>query len=97
MVTKQENICDNCGKRVAENKCVVCQKDLCSSCIRNSFNLIMRSKEEFCNLGTVTFCRDCKKKMIRQLGDNIFDEDFSKETCQHISNYIIKKMMIEGL
>ena len=42
MVLKQETICDSCKKRVADRKCTLCQKDLCSSCSRHSFELVMR-------------------------------------------------------
>lgn len=97
MVTRQESICDVCGKRVASKKCILCKKDLCSSCIRHSFEATIRSKDTTAIIGTVVFCKDCKKKTVSQLGDNLFDEDFNNEICEKIGNYLIKKMMLENM
>jgi len=97
MVTKEERICDICNNRVAHDKCILCKKDLCNSCVRPSFEALIRSKTTTSILGKIIFCSECKKRTVTQLGDDLFDEEFNKELCDEIGKYLIKKMMLENL
>ena len=97
MVNKQENICDGCHNRVADRKCTLCQNDLCKSCSRHSFNIEIRSKDSFSSLGDIYFCKGCRERLKRELGEDLFDEEFKSEIANQISKYLVKKVMLENL
>lgn len=99
MVSKQVDICDNCHKRTADRKCILCGDDLCSSCGRSSFDLWIRSKDITSIIGYIVFCKDCKEKLRKTLSDGspLFDEEFAKKISSDIGKYLVKKMLVEKL
>jgi CYTH domain-containing protein len=97
MVNKNENICDMCTTRVANRKCILCLKDLCSSCSRHSFDIVVRSKDTISTLGDVYVCKACKSRLTKELGKELFDDDFKGEIANQIGKYLVRKIMVENL
>lgn len=98
MVNKQVNICDGCGKRTADRKCILCGNDLCTYCNRASFDLLIRSKDITVIIGEICFCKGCKGKLRNKLDiESLFAGQIGEELIKKIGGELVKKMLVDSL
>lgn len=99
MVNKNIDICDGCGKRTADKKCVWCGKDLCPYCRRSGFNIIFQSVDVHQLITEVIFCKDCKHKLLEKWDrkEPLFNEEIGKEICSVVQSYLTKRTVVESL
>ena len=95
MAERNVKICDVCKKRTADKICILCKNDLCNSCGRHSFDLVVRSKDKVYVIGEIVFCKECKNKITKD--EELFDENFANEMSQKIGGYLVKKKLVESL
>lgn len=70
---KKVNICDKCNKAISEFKCVVCDKDICTHCVKEIVLLLMDNP-----LNEFNLCKDCYGYFHTKYNidvSNVYDND----------------------
>jgi hypothetical protein len=89
------NICDECKKQVVEDKCKICEKDICKKCRTQLMVLLKINKTSYDNerttLGACFVCKSCKKNI------KILTKKEHNEIIQKIADYIKNEFVIMEL
>lgn len=84
-------VCDICEKRIANNKCFFCDKDLCSTCGNTDNYSGVRS------LLIMRACNKCRKGISIVLGDKILYESLGLDKVNKKFLDEIKPLLKKGL
>lgn len=82
---KEVEICDECSKKVAEKKCEICEKDLCSECA-DQIDFMVESQE----IMGFMVCSSCAESIDNgQSLSKQFDDAARKDFIQKMKNAIM--------
>ncbi len=95
MEKKKINICDVCDKVVAENKCNICNKDLCPKC-EGHIQINMYNGERTVYKDKIGICKGCYEN-IETVSHSEFPKEFVKEVREKFTEQIKKIALIKSL
>lgn len=84
-------LCDKCKDRVAKEKCVICDKDVCEGCSEMIPIQFSWNEQEF---GRFRICKICKQEILKMLKEKLHD---IKKFNDMIIKYIRDNMVLEEL